>query len=220
MNIIVLIGILEILAWVGFVVLWILTPEHAISDTHEMYWFFIIFNPFIAQDKCNKETPEKIEKCYKNLPIVNAKKMKNFLILCIPQLVLMYLKSHKSILAWMRNFEIKATERFYRLAFTYYTFMAFIDILMFLMISLENKDMVLLYKCLRLLFPISTVFVMLPIINRFIDSEKERLEKKNNKEVIKHARLSYNQKIKETLRDDLLDNNKSGIDRTESHENL
>ena len=60
------------------------------------------------------------------------------MILSAPQIVLIYYKAFKGIDAWATRFEIKATERYYRWQFTYYTYMAFIKLITFLQIGPSN----------------------------------------------------------------------------------
>jgi len=66
------------------------------------------------------------------------KTIRNFFIITTPQLALMYYKTYKGLVAWGKKFEIKATERFYRISFTYYTYLAFTKSIIFFEIGPEN----------------------------------------------------------------------------------
>jgi hypothetical protein len=50
----------------------------------------------------------------------------------------MYYKAYKGLGAWVKRFEIKSTERYYRWQFTYYTYMAFVKLIMFMQIGPSN----------------------------------------------------------------------------------
>ncbi len=111
MKLIVLLSLYECASWLIFGVMCILTPSDSIAT--DLYWFFSFFVPFIKNDKCIQGPPV----CIVNEEIHerNIKIMKNFFIISIPQIAQTFYKTYKGLVAWEKRFEIKATERFYRI---------------------------------------------------------------------------------------------------------
>ena len=134
-HLIVLFSLYECLSWLIFGVLWVITPHESIAT--DLYWFFSYFNPFIKRDECAH--PESGCRLDIELHRRNLRTLINFFVICIPQIGLMYFKAYKGLVAWAKNFEIKATERFYRISFTYYTYLAFIKMLIILEIGPSNQ---------------------------------------------------------------------------------
>ncbi len=131
MVIIVTLSIIECLGWLIFVsLLFLIQPT---SVDRSMFGFFSFFNPFIREAKCLEgQTPQECA-IYDSLTHkMNQNIIQTFLILSVPQIVLMYYKAYKGLDAWSKRFEIKSTERYYRWQFTYYTYTAFIKLIIFL----------------------------------------------------------------------------------------
>ena len=83
-----------------------------------------------------------------------------------------------SLRAWKAGFNIKMTERFYRLYFTYCLYIAMVRLLTVLLLGI-NIDTPYLYQ-IRCLFEVTfQIFIVLPIIRRYIEYTKEMVRIKN-----------------------------------------
>ena len=114
------------------------------------------------------------------------------MILSIPQFVVLAFLSWKSFQMWDQGFKIKVTERFYRVSFTYYMYTAFIKLVMALLLGLpewnSNGDGLTDSSKVRLIIQSGyfiqitvSVFVLLPVINKYILQEKKKAKDQTKK---------------------------------------
>ena len=107
--------------------------------------------------------------------------MINLLILSIPQFAVLAFLSWKSFQMWNEGFKIKVTERFYRVSFTYYMYTAFIKLVMMMLLGPPETldDFATSNFIIQIRFFVEiilSVFVLLPIINKYILQEKKKAE--------------------------------------------
>lgn len=137
---IVLFNIIQSLAWLILVILYLsIVPNYYKSNESKdlIFQIFQLFNPFLKQIDCD---PRKEENCdVKKIEKSNSTIMANMMILSIPQMIVMIYVTYKGLVAWGKNFELKATERFYRYIFTSYLYNAMIKLLIFIQIGPDNQ---------------------------------------------------------------------------------
>ena len=103
------------------------------------------------------------------------------MILSIPQFVVLIWLSIRSFQIWNQGFKIKISERFYRVSFTYYMYTAFIKLVMAALLGPpeELNDFTKKEFFIQIRYFIEiilSVFVLLPVINKYILQEKKKAE--------------------------------------------
>ena len=84
-----------------------------------------------------------------------------------------------SFRTWAKEFQLKMTEDFYRINFTYYVYIAFIKVVMALLIgfpdtSNEEWKSELIIQSRYIIECTLAIFVLLPFINKYIYQEKTK----------------------------------------------
>ena len=139
LKFIVAFNIFQVLSWIVFTILYKTVEGRLIKGP--FYFVFQTFNPFLKEvPDCNlnstnlKVCNDKIQDTLKE----NEKIMKNLMILCVPQLLMLAYLGILSFQTWAKDFQLKMVENFYRINFTYFVYTAFIKVVMALLIGLPN----------------------------------------------------------------------------------
>jgi hypothetical protein len=108
--------------------LFALTPREELKDTLSL--FFEAFNPFEEVDTKNVSFD------------VNA--LRSMIIITIPQGLILLYKTLKGLQCWVSNFDLRETERYYRISLAYILYVIIIRILI-LVVSLFKYQYLLIY---------------------------------------------------------------------------
>lgn len=97
-------------------------------------------------------------------------KLRNMIIITMPQAALMIFKTYKGIKAWMSDFSLKQLEGYYRLSFTYNLFVVIIRVLIVILIFFQfDVKLISLYagEC------VFQFGILLPSMENYIQEKKD-----------------------------------------------
>ena len=106
------------------------------------------------------------------------------------------LMSHLGIVAWKKQFALRETEVYFRVAFVYYLYISLIKILMTILLFWNVEKLKFTVRYISEI--ILNVYIFLPVIKRYIDYTKDRMEevalREEAEEIIQELREQKNAK--------------------------